>query len=267
MRLRMCLRFWKKDIGNMIHKKCLNCGSLVDTPYCPDCGQPIRTRRFRFNREGIQEALMKALNLEKGLGYTVWSLFRHPGTMIRSYLMGKRQRYMHYLSLLLTIVVLDYLIQWATGYDLTKVIGDKEAIRVYSRFIRENAKLYLLIILPINALFTYWFFRKARFNLAEHLVINTYLLSGQGIIGLFIPIAVAVSSGTNLQSTLMTGIQLLQLLYSVVLYYQLFRSFYQRKVLFAFRSFLCVLFASFLAQALVLVGLAVYEGIKQASGG
>ncbi|MCI4648238.1 DUF3667 domain-containing protein [Phaeodactylibacter sp.] len=251
----------------MIHKKCLNCGSLIDTPYCPQCGQSIRTRRFRFNREGLQEALMKVLNLEKGLGYTVWSLFRQPGTMVRSYLMGERKRYMHYLSLLLTMVVLDYLIQWATGYDLTKVIGDKEAIRVYSRFLRENTKLYLLIVLPINALFTYWFFRKVRFNLAEHLVINTYLYSGQAIIGLFIPIAMALSSGTNLESTLMTSVQLVQLLYSVVLYYQLFRPFYRRKVPLVLRSLLCVLFVIFLSQALIMIGLAVYEGIKQSSGG
>lgn len=208
---------------------------------------------------------MKVLNLEKGLGYTVWSLFRHPGIMIRNYLMGKRQRYMHYLSLLLTIVVLDYLIQWATGYELTNVIGDKEAIRVYSRFIREHAKLYLLIVLPINTLFTYWFFRKARFNLAEHLVINTYLYSGQSVIGLFIPAAVALASGTTLQSTLMTGIQLVQLLYSAVLYYQLFRPFYRRKAPFALRSLLCVLLSGFLSQALILIGLAIYEGIRQAS--
>lgn len=251
----------------MIYKKCLNCGSLVDTPYCPHCGQSIRTRRFRFNREGVQEALMKVLNLEKGLGFTVWSLFRQPGTMIRNYLMGKRQQYMHYLSLLLTIVVLDYLIQWVTGYDLTKVIGDKEAIRVYSHFIRENAKLYLLIVLPINALFTYWFFRKARFNLAEHLVINTYLYSGQAIIGLFIPVAVALSSDKTMQSSLMTSVQLVQLLYSVLLYYQLFRPYYHRKVPLVLRSFLCVLFTSFLSQALIMVGLAIYEGIRQASGG
>lgn len=251
----------------MIHKKCLNCGSLVDTPYCPNCGQSIRTRRFRFNREGIQEALMKVLNLEKGLGFTLWNLFSRPGTMVRNYLLGKRQGYIHYLSLLLTIVVLDYLLKWATGFDLTQIAGDEEAIRVYGRFLKEHARLYLLIVLPINAIFTYWFFAKARFNMAEHLVLNTYRYSGEAIIGLLLPLLVALSLDDDAQKALMFVGQGLQLFYTVFLYYQLFRPFYQYAVGLVIRSLVCFLLSGFLAQALILFGLAIYEGIKEASGG
>lgn len=248
-----------------IYRRCLNCGTLVDTPYCPHCGQSIKTRRFSLRRVVVKDAISKLLDWERGFGRTFWELFRRPGTMLRHYLYGQRKRYMQYLRFLFIILILEYALDFFSGVRLTDVTGAGEAFEVFGNFITGYAKLYLLAVIPFNALFGYWLFRRVGFNLAEHLVVGTYKYSAETIVSFLFILTTYFATDTALLRTLFPISLGLQLLYSTYLYYDLFRPYYRQKWSVGLRALSCTILAALVSHTLILVGLAIVSGLQQAT--
>lgn len=69
--------------------KCLNCGKIYESMYCPDCGQPRTVKRYNWKEVGrsLTNGFFKSDN---GFFYTVKSLFLRPGPFVKDYLAGKR---------------------------------------------------------------------------------------------------------------------------------------------------------------------------------
>jgi len=69
--------------------KCLNCGKIYESMYCPDCGQPRTVKRYNWKEVGrsLTNGFFKSDN---GFFYTVKSLFLRPGPFVKDYLSGKR---------------------------------------------------------------------------------------------------------------------------------------------------------------------------------
>ncbi len=73
---------------------CPNCEAPRLGPYCQGCGQhhldgPLRLRTL------VRDFLQRKLSLEGGLARTLVDLTLRPGTMIRDYVGGRRQRYIN----------------------------------------------------------------------------------------------------------------------------------------------------------------------------
>jgi len=69
--------------------KCLNCGKIYESMYCPDCGQPRTVKRYNWKEVGrsLTNGFFKSDN---GFFYTVKNLFLRPGPFVKDYLAGKR---------------------------------------------------------------------------------------------------------------------------------------------------------------------------------
>jgi hypothetical protein len=248
----------------MIHPRCLNCGKPVDTPYCAHCGQSIKTHRFSLKRVVIKDTIEKLLDWERGVGRTLWGLFRRPGTMLRHYLYGQRKKYMQYLRFLFIVLILEYILDFFSGVRFTDITGEGEAFEVFGNFITGYAKLYLLAVIPFNAFFGYWIFRRASFNLAEHLVVGTYKYSVETIVSLLFIITTYFTTDTALLRVLFPINLGLQFIYSVYLYYDLFRPYYRQKWGVGLRALTCTVLAALVSHTLILLGLALVSGIRQA---
>jgi len=71
--------------------RCLNCGRMFESMYCPDCGQKRTVKRY--NWKGVLRSVTNGLlSPESGFLYTVKELFLRPGPTTRNYLEGKRIR-------------------------------------------------------------------------------------------------------------------------------------------------------------------------------
>ncbi|MCB9286708.1 MAG: DUF3667 domain-containing protein [Lewinellaceae bacterium] len=156
----------------------------------------------RITMRSIGEELLQLANLEKGLGYTVKMLAIAPGRAIRNYLFEDRRRMTRpFAFLVLTITAATFLTLRfiPTGEALWKDFqGDVDVQRLPGQLstilhwftVATNQYMNLLYLssLPGLALGTYVFFYKKGFNLAEHLVINSYIFSFQNLLYcLFVP--------------------------------------------------------------------------------
>ncbi|MDX1941819.1 MAG: DUF3667 domain-containing protein [Saprospiraceae bacterium] len=157
---------------------------------------PETIRVKRITLRGISEEIFAQVNLEKGLGYTIWQLIVAPGSAIRAYLFEDRSRMMRPLSLVLlvtaiaTFISMRYLLNEAhLEAELQKSNLPAPLIPVMALFLklsRQYFNLMLLSGLPAISFGTYLIFRDRGLNYAEHLVINTYIFATQTI--LYLPL-------------------------------------------------------------------------------
>lgn len=94
--------------------KCLNCGTVFNGKFCPECGQSAETGRFtmRFIFENLVAAFT---NRDGGLWFTLKNLFSRPGAMIVEILNGKRRRYFSPFPLLFFTLTVYILLFTVTG--------------------------------------------------------------------------------------------------------------------------------------------------------
>lgn len=143
----------------------------------------------RISIHYISDQLLQMLNLERGMGYTIKWLILHPGKAIKEYLFEDRRRMVKPFSFLLlvtaiaTFLTLTYIFQ--EGAILQEVHKDPEWEDIPARYktvidqllviTQKYFNLIYMSSVPFIALATYWIFKDARLNLAEHLVLNIYI--------------------------------------------------------------------------------------------
>ena len=154
--------------------------------------------RFSFKKVG--EMLLDILNLERGIGYTIKWLIIAPQKAIYEYLFEDRKRMVRPFPFLLLVTAI------ATFLSLKILLPDDNILQFlqndpdWEKFppplqqllttIVPHIKRYFNLIfisgLPVTALATYLVFKPAGLNLAEHLVLNTYIYCIQIIGFIFI---------------------------------------------------------------------------------
>lgn len=154
---------------------CLNCGQTVVGKYCSHCGQ--RTDISRITLQSLVHDLPGiVLNLEKGLWYTLIRLTTEPGLAIREYLAGKRVRFQHPLAYLMFWATVCSFVMWLFPVDVideTRNMGD-----IAQRMQQISTEFFSVVsigMIPGYAACNWLFFRKAGYNLGEHLVFITYI--------------------------------------------------------------------------------------------
>lgn len=138
----------------------------------------ITTRRWLVN-------IAEAFDLERGAWYTLKELFRSPARLTLDYLGRGRFKYVPPFRLLVisTALVL-VLINWASGIEEFYVgfqEGSKsieeDTIQALERITINYFNLLLWLYLPFAAATVWLFNRKSGFTFAEHMVLQTNLLS------------------------------------------------------------------------------------------
>lgn len=150
----------------------------------------------RITLRRIAEELLEIINLERGLGYTIRELAVRPGQAIRVYLFEDRKRMVKpFAFLVLTVTIATFLSLrflplgeelWpAIEADLKVAKTSEQIITLLKWFFTISRQYFNLVFvssLPGLAIATYLLFREKGYNLAEHLVINTYIFSFQTLL-------------------------------------------------------------------------------------
>ena len=92
---------------------CPNCGRAFVGDYCPDCGQEV-SRELSI-LDVFSGFFREVIDIENGFWPTLRGLTLRPGTVLRRYLNGARQRLMHPGRYLLASVVTSYAVFWGLG--------------------------------------------------------------------------------------------------------------------------------------------------------
>ena len=164
----------------------------------------------RISMQYIFKYVLQIVNLERGLFYTIKELAFRPGVAINKFLYSEeRKQFMKPISFLLLMVsIATFLsLRLVSNFEdqgLEEMIIQSGKITEDSSFLEKllaNSNQYILkyfhlfqlIKIPFIAIFTYLFFRKVKFNYAEHLVANSYIIGFISVIFLVLTPVIFIS--------------------------------------------------------------------------
>lgn len=173
-------------------KICLNCGSVAEGSYCPQCGQKTNVQRYTL-KHILHDFLHSFTHVDRGILFLMKELTLKPGTVAREYIEGKRKKYFNPMQyLLIGITVITFLsINLHLGTSLIgnlNVTGGKvESFKEnFIPFFYKYYNIFQFITVPITALYSWIFFRKTKYNFAENLILNTFLIAHRHLIFLLV---------------------------------------------------------------------------------
>jgi hypothetical protein len=246
--------------ANVAEMKCLNCKTVYDGNFCPECGQ--KAIEMRYTLKGmITDLFFSVAHLEKkGLPNTVKMLCRNPGQAIKNFLTGHRQTLyppFKYLVLIGAIVILFSARYKFFHNELTKSdsmdmnvirswvsVSDEALIYVsnFFHFAEDKATVLNIISIPIFAFFSWAFLSGRRYNFAENLILNAYITAQQLLFILALVPFLEFFPGIRHQ--LISGYAALILMYNVWVYID----FYPGKKVFIAAKAIVVVLISYLYQ-------------------
>jgi len=197
---------------------------------------------------------LDAFNVERGLIYTVKLLYTRPGELIRYYLTDGRFRIVNAFRLLIittaaSLILLGFTNSFEEVYNVTGNTEEQtaELTAFIESLFTDWYNLILWLSIPCYALASFLFLRKYEsFNYAEHLVIQSFLVSLSNIL---IILCLPIGYFTELKIAFMLSITI-----GVFYYLFVFWDIFKKKTL---GFFLRILLAYVIGNAfyLVLMGL------------
>ena len=164
---------------------CKNCDSPLAGNFCANCGQKSEMHRITF-KHFLHEFFHAFTHTDKGILLLMKELLTRPGHVAREYLEGKRKKYFNPLSFLVIVSSLYAYISFKTGYfvalsKLSQPPPNSSKGQVYYMEVMDvmvnNGKVISLFLMPILVAFFSWlFFKRSKNNLAENLVLNSFVL-------------------------------------------------------------------------------------------
>lgn len=166
---------------------CKNCGKTCTENFCPACGQKTATDRLTLYSMA-HNVILGIFNCDRGIFYTVRSLFTRPGYMIREYLEGKRIRYFAPFQMLFVTAAIYVLLHSLFGLEaVDKLSYATEETYPFIRFMQGHIAFVYLLTIPLNAPLYRWIFGKRfrrTYNWAETLYIGAYIVVQQALLSL-----------------------------------------------------------------------------------
>lgn len=161
-------------------KRCKNCHTLFEGNYCSNCGQKGDEKRIKLSNL-VSTFLNGFYHLHGGVLFTAKELFLQPGQMLRGYISGKRVDYLNpfkYLVLISLVGGLVYKMSGMPNHIDEIMLASEETIK----FTVKHFSYRILFTIPTYALMGSIIYKSFKYNFAEHLVINTFLMSQSMII-------------------------------------------------------------------------------------
>ncbi len=173
---------------------CLNCGHQFEGKFCSQCGQKSATHRFTMH-DWMHEIPHSIFHVDSGFFYTAKELFTRPGEAIREYLNGKRKLLFSpflYLLVMCGIFVAVGLLLPHAEVQVKEVKTLSDSLEYLQSHYYKPMLVAMILPISIGSFFAY---RKSRFNFAEHLVLNTFVIGQMVIVD--IQTAILKSATTN----------------------------------------------------------------------
>ncbi|RYD70508.1 MAG: DUF3667 domain-containing protein, partial [Sphingobacteriales bacterium] len=185
---------------------CLNCKAHLadDARFCANCGQTRDVHRFTMGNF-FHEVFHAFTHTDKGIFHLLKSLATKPGTTAREYINGRRKHYFNpftFFLILMGIFVLSnnffvkprkefvpdikVLQHIPTEEGRQNYIAVMERVTTSSNFFRKNGNVVAMIAVPFISLFTWLFFRRKKYNYAEHLTANMMFVAFSNLVFTFI---------------------------------------------------------------------------------
>jgi|SRR5579862_252287 len=170
---------------------CKNCQHKFEGYFCNHCGQAANTHKLSLHHiwHDLQHSLF---HFDNGIFYTIKQLLTRPGFTIREFIEGKRVRHYKPFSLvvmLATIYGLLYHYFIKNLFEVAPISTQENIVSAYEKVIRWNLDHFayaVLLLIVTTTIASYQVFKKQRYNVAEHLVLNTYYRSLELIIWLLL---------------------------------------------------------------------------------
>lgn len=154
----------------------------------------LKTERISFKSIGV--AILEALNLERGIGFTIKELILRPKEALEDFLFNDRSKYTKPLALLLLTVAIATFISLKIlplDQELIEAVREDDFMQQLPESLRsiflqipillqQYFNIFFMSSLPAVTLATYLIFQDARLNLAEHFIINIYIFCIQTLI-------------------------------------------------------------------------------------
>ncbi len=203
--------------------ECKNCNTIFEGNYCNNCGQKAGEKRFMLsNLPG--EFLHGFYHVHSGLLFTIRELFIRPGETLRGYIYGKRVKYFSpFTYLLLVSLVGGFLYKWSGMHDHMNenLLASGDTIRFTGKYFSYR----MLLTIPAYAIMCSIIYRSFKYNIAEHLIVNTFLIS-QSIVLMIVwmLIVILVKPGNLVFEILYISAFSSFILYQVVVFSRLFNT-------------------------------------------
>jgi Protein of unknown function (DUF3667) len=161
---------------------CIHCSKHVEENFCSHCGQK---RYKRIDRKYIWDEIQYTLvHVNKGFLYSIKNIIKNPGRTTREFIDGDRVS--HYKP-----ISLAFILATISAFISINVIGLYKMMeagmingKVNSNFMEETMSMiskynpyFMLLFVPVVAVFTRFVFRKWGHNYYEHIIINAIGLS------------------------------------------------------------------------------------------
>ena len=169
--------------------ECRNCNTVFEGNFCNNCGQKAGEKRFMLSNLPV-EFLHGFYHVHSGFLFTIRELFIRPGETLRGYIYGKRVSYFHPFTFLLLIsLVGGFLYKWAgvTEHLNDNLLASGDTVRFTGKYFSYR----MLLAIPAYALICSILYRPFKYNLAEHLIVNTFLIS-QSIVLLIVWLLITI---------------------------------------------------------------------------
>ncbi|HVZ21717.1 MAG TPA: DUF3667 domain-containing protein [Vicinamibacterales bacterium] len=171
--------------------ECLNCGSLLAGPFCPQCGQKAAAADPTFH-DFLHEATHELLHVDGTMARSIRLLFTRPGFLTTEHNAGRRVSYTPPLRLYLTFSLIFFVLavyaplDWSVRMDasrgrvlhtggldvsgdLLKGRSDEEVARLIRDFEHEWTPRAMFVMVPVWALIMLWADRRHRRHFPQHL--------------------------------------------------------------------------------------------------
>lgn len=210
------------------------------------------TEKRTVKRVTVKQSItdfLDAFNVERGLIYTVKLLFTKPGMLIRFYLTEGRFKIVNAFRLLIittamSLILLSFTDSFKLIYNVEAAAEQTEKAEEISQFMdtlfTDWYNLIIWISIPFYALSSYLLMRRyERFNYAEHLVVQSFLVSISNILVIVcLPFGYFIGFRTAFALSFFIA-----LIYYFFVFWDLFKL---RKFWFFFRVFIAYLFGNLL---------------------
>lgn len=148
---------------------------------------PQNSSLNRFQVKNLWRDILKILNLEKGILFTVYALTVRPGETINQFLFEDRSKLTKpFPFLIVTVTIITFLTvnfldlegAFMAGANVSDTEQDPAKMKYFETLgdmFMQGYNIIQLLSVPFLAFASYLMFRSHRYNYAEHVVIAAYL--------------------------------------------------------------------------------------------
>jgi len=179
----------------MEQHSCKNCENLFEGRFCNVCGQKTA---HRLDVSHIwHEVIHLFTHADKGIFAFIPKIITQPGIIALDYVEGKRKKYfnpLQYLVIIIGIVTfliarshfIEQVMSTITTMNSTNVPASavKQQLKI-AQFFQRYFNIIMFLLIPILSFFSWLFFRKKKFNYAEHILLQVTLQAQSNTILLF----------------------------------------------------------------------------------